>query len=283
MAQEQFPTLKSNSLHAPHSSDRLHFAGSHLQSAGLVVEQSYSAPMRRRLLHSGLVIALMAAVIAAEMQRLRGSIARLTQALATQETAPPGLQQATAAGTAVRAPKVPYEKRTHAMIGQRFPNDAPRSKAEIEFKAGQVLDQAGIASDWLSVKPVAITRMQNGYRTGISAELVFKAPELLTRARLMIRSLDIQNDAGRVVWLDARRTRSENAPARSVHLMGDVLQDLCEDKGIPVAIGRDIRRRTISNGDEPFVSLVRCAGGMTWIWSAAAKTALSEDPYQGHF
>ena len=64
-------------------------------------------------------------------------------------------------------------------------------------------------------------------RRGTAAFIMFNAPGLLRQARQYIQQAQIVGTNGKHVWLDARRTREENRPARAVHRTYEGITELC--------------------------------------------------------
>ena len=92
-----------------------------------------------------------------------------------------------------------------------------RSAVQLLERANQVLQQAGVDDSWHEgVAPN--TR-------GTAVFLTFKEAGRLRIAANKVRRLN-QSFNGSRVWLDARRTRAENRPAKAIHRAVEALSDL---------------------------------------------------------
>ena len=170
------------------------------------------------------------------------SLEELRQRLDQQATVPPTMPESAntaldpAASSTRLAPAgaicTPYELRTVARIGNLGWNTEP---GVIRDRAAAILTDAGVPADsWSGL-------CSTSAKPGSSAELVFRDPSALQAARLKVKSLQRMIEGDRVVWLDAKRDRSEMRPARLTHRAFEALQDLGAER----------------IGDKPFVKNIK--------------------------
>ena len=98
-----------------------------------------------------------------------------------------------------------------AGLGDGLSND------DIIARATDVLRRAGVPAQ-------SHAGLSSNIR-GTAVFICFKEPGLLRLAADKVRRLNVSFD-GRRVWLDARRTRAENKPARAIHRAAEALRDL---------------------------------------------------------
>ena len=113
----------------------------------------------------------------------------------------------------------------------------------------------------------------NVRRDGSSAEILFKDPSQLTAAKWAVRSLRKVMHGDRVVWLDAKRTRQENRPARLVHRAFEVLQSFESLKADGIQLTKDVPGKKIKRAD---AVLGHSLYGQ-WVWQQPAKDRYSAD------
>ena len=210
-------------------------------------------------------------------------IKTLEEKAAAAPTLPPGLATQSTQGSdsqsvSSSAADLPYEQRVLAMLGQVVPYSAPLPKAQLVNKAEQLLVQARIPPDWIRAGPFAITRDgPGGGRVGNAVEILFCKPEQLRISKCKIRDLEIRNEDGKFLWLDARRTKAENAPARYIHKMGDLLTDYLQDNSISVNLQKDVKKSTIANNNVIMVTLLAARPKPCWKWSADFCSSVTEE------
>jgi hypothetical protein len=121
--------------------------------------------------------------------------------------------------SSARPASVPYEMRQCAIIGSLGWD----TEAETLLKrAMEVIQAAGIAeNEYHSMQPVVARSGK-----GSACECWFNSPLQLQQAKSRVRAAAKKYDDRRDVWLDARKTREEMQPARMVHRIHEVLQDL---------------------------------------------------------
>ena len=88
---------------------------------------------------------------------------------------------------------------------------------DIIARATDVLQRAGVEAS-------SHSGLSSNVR-GTTVFLCFNEPGLLRLAADKVRRLNASFD-GKRVWLDARRTRAENKPARAIHRAAEALHDL---------------------------------------------------------
>ena len=207
---------------------------------------------------------------------------RFEDQASSSQSLPPGLTSQSTQGTDQQSvtsssADIPYEQRTLAMMGQIVPHTSPIPKSQLVERANQLLQQARIPAEWIRAGPFAITRAApGGGRLGHAVEILFCKPEQLRISKCKVRDLEIRNTAGRFLWLDARRTKSENAPARYIHKMGDVLTDYLEDNSIEVDMVKDMKKCTVANKGVVMVTLLAARPKPTWRWSTDFASSVSE-------
>ena len=199
------------------------------------------------------------------------SIDDLKLRLCKHAPAPPGVgpaQSSSSAGSPGTAPTgavcTPYELRTVARIGNSGWNTDP---SIIRERAAAVFGEAGVEMNtWSGL-------CSTSAKPGSSAELVFRDPSALQMARLQVKSLQKVVEGDHVVWLDAKKDRSEMRPARLTHRAYEALQDLGAEK----------------IGDKPFVKSIKgkfislsgrrigyCLHG-EWRWTPEAIESFGKD------
>ena len=123
---------------------------------------------------------------------------------------PPGLQAQPLPGLQ----ELPYEARTTAILGNLGWDD---KGADLLAEARRILALAGVdvaTYDCLSA-------MANRQDEGSSAALVFRSPQELQKAKLQVRAVALNGLQGKLVWLDARKTRtSQDHTSRSTDVVG---------------------------------------------------------------
>ena len=147
------------------------------------------------------------------------------------------------------------------------------AKTDLVQKAKEILAAARIPHDWIKAGPYAVTRPndESDERLGNSCEVLFEKPEHLRIAKHKVRDLERKNADGKYCWLDARRTRTENAPARMIHQMADLLRDYFIAEKVEIDMRRDLKNKAVTNKGVRLVTL----RGKTWQWAQAATTSIS--------
>ena len=129
---------------------------------------------------------------------------------------PPGLQAQPSPVPGIQ--DLPYEARTTAILGNLGWDD---KGADLLAEARRILALAGVdvaTYDGLSA-------MANRQDEGSAAALVFRSPGELQKAKLLVRAVALNGLQGKLVWLDARKTRLELKPARIIHRAAQMLAD----------------------------------------------------------
>ena len=164
---------------------------------------------------------------AADAERVRQESLAVLQELkdvreAAKSAPPPGLAQpsaAWAAGSAsaasTAAPGLPHEMRTEAILAGLGYNC---TQDQILDRGRQALTAAGIPEDWHHGL-TANTRC-----TAIFIE--FKEASQLRLANSKLRRSNLTFAPNTKPWLDARKTRTENKPRRTIHKALEAIQDL---------------------------------------------------------
>ena len=165
----------------------------------------------------------------------------------------------------------PYEQRTVAILAN-LAWDTPGD--EVVRRAKSVLMQAEIPEkDFKDLGP--LNRLK-----GSAAVLTFASHALLQRARRKLDSMQLvvdTLDTKRVVWLDAKKERSETRPARLVHRAHEALSELELGRSDPIQIDKDLRGKRILSGGKRLGHSVNGA----WAWSEAAQQRYTKDALAG--
>ena len=143
------------------------------------------------------------------------------QAKASAPLPPPGLQTPSrvshaASSATTNAPSIPHEMRTEAILsglGQGLTPD------ELLARAAEVLGRAGV-DNTTHEPPTANFR-------ATAVFIIFREAGQLRIASDKIRRINASYSDKRV-WLDARRTRSENRPNRAIHRAVEALTELID-------------------------------------------------------
>ena len=152
-----------------------------------------------------------------EMKQLTEQAKTIASNFTATPPALPGrtnLATSTASTTTPSAAAVPHEMRTEGVIaglGEGLTCD------DIIARATDVLQRAGVEAS-------SHSGLSSNVR-GTTVFLCFNEPGLLRLAADKVRRLNASFD-GKRVWLDARRTRAENKPARAIHRAAEALHDL---------------------------------------------------------
>ena len=137
-----------------------------------------------------------------------------SQVTARGSGSPPGL----AAIGATAAHELPYESRTTAMLGGLGWDN---KGCELLTEANRILSLAGV----LSTSYEGLSAMVNRADEGSAAALVFHSAKELQKTKLLVRAANATGLQGKLVWLDARKTRLEMKPARVIHRAAQMLSD----------------------------------------------------------
>lgn len=86
----------------------------------------------------------------------------------------------------------------------------------------ETLQRAGVAAAAYS----HVAPLVPAHGRGSGAEVFFNSAAALQQARVAVRSARVSFVPNRFVWLDAKRERSENAPARIVHRLHEAVVDV---------------------------------------------------------
>ena len=78
---------------------------------------------------------------------------------------------------------------------------------------------------------------------GSAVDLVFAKPDLLQAARLSVQALQKSYAEHHIVWLDARKERSELRPARIIHRMYDTLTETETSMDPPLPVEKTHERQ----------------------------------------
>lgn len=113
---------------------------------------------------------------------------------------------------------VPYEQRQLAILGC-LGWDTPSD--ELLKNATDALMRAGVPP--ASYSHIAPLVPAQGRRSG--AEVFFLTPQSLQQARVAVRSARISYVPKKYVWLDAKKERSETAPARMIHRLHEAVAE----------------------------------------------------------
>ena len=163
--------------------------------------------------------------------------------------------------------RVPYEKRVLAKIGNLGWNDKPDV---ILARAREVLQAAEIPDTDFS-------GLSAPRREGSQAELCFKSPEVLQKARLHVRALRKSFDTtpnGKTVWLDVLKDRAELRPARIVHRAFDMIEEMEAKMQPPLKLEKRLDGKYIKAEGNKRIGFV--AGGQ-WHWSPWARARYPSD------
>ena len=118
-----------------------------------------------------------------------------------------------------------------------------------------LLAQAKAALDRAQIAPDTYEGLSPN-RRNTCIFMTFREPGALRLASNKMRRASIGGAPGRNIWLDARCTREENRPARTIHRAAEGIQDLNaslerEGKAVPFSsadLTKDLRRLTITDG-----------------------------------
>lgn len=138
---------------------------------------------------------------------------------------------------------IPYEQRQRAVLGclgwDLFPEDLMRNASDALMRAG--------------VPPQSCSRMAPfvpAQGRGSGAEIWLLSPQAFQQARVAVRSSRISFIPNKYVWLDAKRERSETAPARIVHRLHEALAEALQARVVERGqrlprIGKDVPGRSL--------------------------------------
>ena len=93
--------------------------------------------------------------------------------------------------------------------------------AELLAEANRVLLLAGVLPAWYE----GLCAMSNRSDEGSAAALVFHSAKDLQKTKLLVRAANATGLQGKLIWLDARKTRLEMKPARVIHRAAQMLTD----------------------------------------------------------
>ena len=127
---------------------------------------------------------------------------------------PPGLPSAPAPAFQ----ELPYESRTTAILGGLGWDN---KGSELLAEANRILLLAGVEASTYE----GLSAMANRADEGSAAALIFRSPAELQKAKLLVRAANATGLQGKLVWLDARKTRLEMKPARVIHRAAQMLSD----------------------------------------------------------
>ena len=166
--------------------------------------------------------------------------------------------QLTQLQASINAPATPAppELQNHAVIGN-LGWDA--DEQTIEQRAVELLNSVGITPD--QYENLSAMRQK-----GSMAELWFKDPLSLIRARLQVRAKkQVYPDNSKPAWLDVKKSKEQLKPARMVHRIADFLEDVEKAKTTPGTITKDVVRKVIKRNDDIMGSIYFGK----WRWSVA--------------
>jgi hypothetical protein len=192
------------------------------------------------------------------------------KAVADAQKVKEGAQQGqggSSTGKIMHAPATPYEQRTVARIGSL---GWDTEKKVLQERALAVLKDAGVdPQTYTALVPVC---GRSG--KGSAAELLFRTPAGLQAARLQVRSLGREFDAGKPSWLDAKKERAELKPARVIHRIAEVLQEFENNRDDKGEVKKDTIGKTVSvSGHRACFTL---NGSLKWSAWAVARYPQSE-------
>ena len=166
--------------------------------------------------------------VEAETSAARAMLAEQALAAIGAAGPPPGLGATSAAasssqGTTPAAQETPYEQRTHAVLGGLGWDETADRLMQVALST---LEKAGVKTETYN----AFTAIVSRNNEGSTAQLVFRTPAELAAAKLLVRSAQCKGWSGKLIWLDAKKSRTEMKPARLVHRIAQVLQDFEDSK-----------------------------------------------------
>lgn len=172
--------------------------------------------------------------------------------------------------TASEQPSIPYEKRQLAVIGSLGWDSPPEQFLE---RAMETLQRAGVAASAYS----HVAPLVPAHGRGSGAEVFFHSAAALQQARIAVRSARVSFVPNRFAWLDAKRERSENAPARIIHRLHEAVVDAltarAAERGQPLPrVDKDVPGRSLrlDNQRAAYVAQLRVR------WTAAGVAALTD-------
>lgn len=144
---------------------------------------------------------------------------------------------------------------------------------ELLHNATDALQRAGVPpSSYSHIAPLVPAQGR-----GSGAEIFFHTPTALQQARVAVRSARISYVANKYVWLDAKKERSETAPARMIHRLHEAVAEAMlaraairgqtvprVDKDVP---GRSLR---VDGQRAAYIAQLRVR------WTAAGMAAFTE-------
>jgi hypothetical protein len=197
-------------------------------------------------------------------ERIRKVEERATKAVAEVQKSSGRVQQSHAASSAGKSEppqSTPYEQRTVARIGSL---GWDTEKKILHERAQKVLIDAGV--DPQAYTALVLVCGRSG--KGSAAELVFRTPAGLQAARLQVRSLNREFDVGKPCWLDAKKERAELRPARIIHRIAQVLQELENGRDDKGEVKKDTIGKIVSVGGHRACFTLH--GSLKWsAWSVA--------------
>ena len=209
--------------------------------------------------------------VEAETSTARAILAEQALAAIGAAGPPPGLAASSSApgssnGAVPPAQDTPYEQRTHAVLGALGWDETADRLMQVAIST---LDTAGINKETYS----ALTAIVSRNNEGSTVQMVFRSPGELSAAKLLVRSAQCKGWSGKLIWLDAKKSRSEMKPARLVHRITQVLQDFENAMPQPQVLEKNMMGKTVRS---PAGQLGWSRSG-TWIWTGLAKARYSAE------
>lgn len=171
--------------------------------------------------------------------------------------------------TASEHSSVPYEQWQLAILGCLGWDTPPE---ELLHNATEALQRAGVPqASYSHIAPLVPAQGR-----GSGAEIFFLSPQALQQARVAIRSARVSYVPGKYVWLDAKKERSETAPARMIHRLHEAVAEAMlaraavRGQQVP-RVDKDVRGRSLrADGHRAaYVAQLRVR------WTAAGVAAFS--------
>ena len=163
--------------------------------------------------------------------------------------------------------EIPYEQRTEAYMGNL---GWDLSVKELEDYGRAALHEAGVDGGSWSKLRAKVGRNQ----LGSGVVLTFQVAQKLFAARDQLRALKKQGTTGRVIYLDAAKTRRELRPSRLTHRAHDFLQRIENEKTGP-------KETVVKHLDGKYLTISDANIGYSdhgcWKWTSKAADYYSSD------
>ncbi|CAK0843347.1 unnamed protein product, partial [Prorocentrum cordatum] len=159
--------------------------------------------------------------------------------------------------------EVPYEMRGVCICGGLGWDTPPETLQE---RCWQVLREAGLED---KVETVAATRDI----PGSTCEVVLRDAGTMGPSRLRLKALGKIFVANKKVWLDAKRSRAENAPARTKHKAKEYLEAAATQDRAVVTLTTETKFKQMKANE----IVIGYASGAAWAWTPAATQFYAEE------